>query len=121
MPQLTIDGLGTFEVTPGRRLVNALTDIAKTDQLHACGGQAKCTTCRVKFIAGEPANITEAEKNVLTAKGVTDPTLRLSCQISCDADMTVQVISRFEGSGRIDSGKRPNEQIQPPPVWAARA
>jgi ferredoxin len=109
MPKLTVDGVGTFEVPQGKRLVLALVDEAGIDQLHACGGNARCTTCRVEFLAGEPTTMNEAEKNVLAAKGVTS--VRLSCQINCDQDMTVRAISRFEGSGRKDSGKRPTDVI----------
>src|SRR6476469_5611182 len=105
MPKLTVEGAGEFEVPAGKRLVLALTDQAGVDQLHACGGNARCTTCRVEFVSGEPATMTEAEKAVLLAKGLTG--VRLSCQIVCDHDMTVKVISRFEGSGRVDAGKRP--------------
>jgi ferredoxin len=109
MPKLTVDGVGSFEVPAGKRLVLALTDEAGVDQLHACGGNARCTTCRVEFLAGEPATKNAAETAVLAAKGVTG--VRLSCQITCDADMTVKVISRFEGSGRKDSGTRPADVI----------
>jgi ferredoxin len=58
MPKLTVDGVGTFEVPQGKRLVLALVDEAGIDQLHACGGNARCTTCRVEFVAGEPATMT---------------------------------------------------------------
>jgi hypothetical protein len=34
--------------------------------------------------------------------------------------MTVKAISRLAGSGRVDAGKRPEDQIQPPPVWTTR-
>jgi ferredoxin len=118
MPTLTIEGKGSFQVPAGKRLVNALVDDCGMDQLHACGGVARCTTCRVEFVAGEPARMTQAEKDVLAAKGITTPGLRLSCQIACDADMTVRVISRLEGSGRKDCGHRPADEIQPPPQWA---
>jgi ferredoxin len=115
MPTLTITDVGSFEVPAGKRLVNALVDEAKQDQLHACGGNARCTTCRVEFVSGEPEKITAAEKAVLAAKAITG--VRLSCQIACDEDMTVKVISRLAGSGRVDSGKRPTDDIAPPPVW----
>ena len=46
MPKLTVEGVGTFEVPAGKRLVNALVDECGIDQLHACGGGARCTTCR---------------------------------------------------------------------------
>jgi ferredoxin len=121
MPKLTVEEVGTFPVPPGKRLVNALTDNAKIDQLHACGGNAKCTTCRVQFISGEPEQMTQAEKEVLAGKGLLGtPGLRLSCQILCNDDITVKAISRFAGSGRKDAGGRPDDQITPPPVWIAK-
>lgn len=118
MPKLTVEGVGEFEVAAGKRLVLALTDDAKVDQLHACGGNARCTTCRVEFVSGEPDAISEAEKTVLAAKGVTG--VRLSCQIACDADMSVRCVSRLAGTGRPDAGKRPTDAIAPPPVWTTK-
>ena len=117
MPTLTVDGVGAFEVPAGKRLVLALTDEAGVDQLHACGGNARCTTCRVEVAAGEPSKMTDAEKAVLAAKGVSG--VRLSCQMTCDADLTVKAISRFAGSGRADAGKRPTDAIAPPPTFSA--
>jgi len=121
MPKLSVDGVGEFEVPQGKRLVNALEDEAKIDQLHACGGNARCTTCRVEFIAGEPGKMTEAEKQVLAARGLAQqPGLRLSCQILCDHDMQLKAISRLTGSGRADAGKRPADEITPPAVWTTK-
>jgi len=122
MPKLTVDGVGEFQVPQGKRLVLALEDEARIDQLHACGGNARCTTCRVEFISGEPAQMTEAEKSVLTQRGlIATPHLRLSCQIVCDHDMSVKAISRLAGSGRVDAGKRPLDEIQPQPVkWVTK-
>jgi ferredoxin len=121
MPKLTIDGDGSFEVPLGKRLVNALIDEAKTDQLHACGGNARCTTCRVQFVAGEPKRMTEAEKSLIAARGLlTHPGLRLSCQIECDHDMSVKIISRLAGSGKANAGSRPADQIMPPPMWTEK-
>jgi ferredoxin len=71
MPKITVDGYGTFEVPADKRLVLAIEQDAKVDILHACGGNARCTTCRVEFIAGEPTKMTVAEKGVLAAKGLT--------------------------------------------------
>lgn len=122
MPKLTVDGVGTFDVPEGKRLVLALQDEAGIDQLHACGGNARCTTCRVEFLAGEPEKMTAAEKQVLAARGLAaTPHLRLSCQIACEQDMTVKAISRLAGSGRADAGKRPTDEIEPQPVvWTQR-
>jgi ferredoxin len=115
MPKLTVEGVGEFDVPQDKRLVLALEDDAKIDQLHACGGNARCTTCRVQFVSGEPDRMTQAEKGVLAARGLSG--IRLSCQIVCDHDMAVRAISRLAGSGRPDVGPRPADQITPPPVW----
>ena len=121
MPTITVDGVGSFQVSANKRLVLALEDEAGVDVLHACGGNARCTTCRVQFIAGEPEKMTQAEKDVAAARGLSGtPGLRLSCQILCDHDMTVKAISRLAGSGRADAGKRPVDTITPPPVWTTK-
>lgn len=114
MPKLTVENVGEFEVPEGKRLVLALEQDAKVDQLHICGGNARCTTCRVEFIAGEPDRMTVAEKKTLEARGQTG--IRLSCQILCDGDMAVRAISRVEGSGRQDAGRPVAADIHPQPV-----
>ena len=115
MPTLTVVDVGSFEVPEGKRLVLALEEDAEIDQLHACGGRARCTTCRVEFVAGEPGPHTKAEDAALAAKG--HHGVRLSCQILCDRDMTVRAISRLAGSGRPDAGPRPQPFIEPPPEY----
>jgi len=121
MPKLTIDGVGSFGVPDNKRLVLALTDEAGIDQLHACGGNARCTTCRVQFVNGEPEKMTQAEKDIAAARGLTaTPGLRLSCQILCDHDMEIRAISRLAGTGRADAGKRPADDITPLPVWTTK-
>jgi ferredoxin len=115
MPRLTVDNVGSFDVPDGKRLVLALEQDARIDQLHACGGRARCTTCRVEFVAGEPERRTRAEQAALAARGLTG--VRLSCQILCDHDMTVRAISRLAGSGRPDPGPTPQPFIEPPPEY----
>jgi len=115
MPTLLVEGFAAVEVESGKRLVLAIEQNAGVDILHACGGNARCTTCRVEFISGEPATMTLAEKTRMEEKGLTG--VRLSCQIVCDHDMTVRAISRLTGSGRPDPGKTPEPTIQPTPEW----
>ena len=115
MPLLTVENVGTFEVPLNKRLVLALEEDAAIDQLHACGGRTRCTTCRVEFLAGEPDRMTVAERAALEKRGLTG--MRLSCQILCDHDMTVRAISRLAGSGRPDAGPKPEPFIEPPPEY----
>ncbi|WP_027481193.1 2Fe-2S iron-sulfur cluster-binding protein [Deinococcus pimensis] len=117
MARVTVEERGTFEVQEGARLVLALEG-AGVDVLHRCGGQARCTTCRVEFVAGEPERMTEAERAVLEAKGLLG-SARLSCQIECDHDMTVRLVQTASNSG-LEPGKAPAEHIEPEPVWITR-
>ena len=70
MPQLTVEGVGAFIVPDGKRLVLALVEDAGIDQLHACGGRARCTTCRVEFVAGEPAHDDQGRSGGAGGQGV---------------------------------------------------
>jgi len=115
MPRLSVEGFTPVDVESGKRLVLAIEQDAHVDILHACGGNARCTTCRIEFISGEPQRMTKAEKTRLEERGLTG--VRLSCQIVCDHEMSVRAISRLTGSGRPDPGKTPESTIQPPPEW----
>ena len=103
MPKLTVEGFATVDVEEGKRLVNAIEKDAGVDILHACGGNARCTTCRIEFVSGEPSRMTHAEKTRLDEKGLTG--VRLSCQIVCDHDMTVRAISRSGRQRAAGSGQ----------------
>lgn len=115
MPTLTVVDVGSFEVPLNKRLVLALEEDAGIDQLHRCGGRARCTTCRVEFVAGEPNTYTKAEITALAEEELR--VVRLSCQILCDRDMTVRAISRLAGSGKSDVGPKPQPFIEPPPEY----
>lgn len=115
MPTIALNDGQTFDVPQGKRLVLALED-SGIDILHRCGGHARCTTCRVSFIHGEPAKMTAAEKERLEARGILGQ-FRLSCQILCEHDMKLEVINRLSTSDLEDAGSRPADNITPTPVW----
>ncbi|MBI4476105.1 MAG: (2Fe-2S)-binding protein [Acidobacteria bacterium] len=118
MPTITVEGFAPVEAPPDKRLVLTIEEDAGVDILHACGGNARCTTCRVEFISGEPDKMTVAEKERLAQRSLTG--VRLSCQILCDHDMTVRAISRLAGSGRPDPGPKPQTTITPPAEWTTK-
>lgn len=119
MPQLEIEGRGTFEVADGTRLVLAIEQQG-IDILHRCGGFARCTTCRVAFTNGEPERMTVAEKEKLTERGLFGQA-RLSCQILCDHDMALRVLLTQSGEGLPDPGPPPQPHIMPEPEWTTVA
>jgi ferredoxin len=96
MPLISAAGFEAFEEEEGRRLVKALEDHG-IDVSHRCGGQARCTTCRVKFLSEEP-EMGEAERSCLEEDGVLGE-FRLSCQIRIDRDMEVEVLMRASEQG----------------------
>ncbi|WP_110516054.1 2Fe-2S iron-sulfur cluster-binding protein [Herpetosiphon llansteffanensis] len=117
MPQITVGSQAPFEVARGSRLVNALEDHG-IDILHRCGGNARCTTCRVEFQAGEPNTITKAESFKLAEAKLTG--VRLACQITCEADMQLHPLMTLSDSGLPDPGPRPADSITPEPEWLER-
>ena len=105
MPIVTVEGEKSFEVEPGTKLVLAIED-AGIDIMHKCGGNARCTTCRVKIVAGDPPPMELLEQERLAREASLEPNTRLSCQIRVDSDLTVAVISRSSQTG-IPAGTRP--------------
>ena len=110
MPKITAEtaaGQLAFEAERGRRLVLCLEDNG-VDILHRCGGNARCTTCRVEVLGGDPGEIGEAEKTILATKTDIGDHTRLSCQVRVIDDLHVKVIRQASVEG-IDAGGRPIE------------
>ncbi len=116
MPNLEVEGVGDFEVPEGKRLILAIEEDAEVDILHRCGAYAKCTTCRVEYLEGEPEKMTKAELEVLRNRGLLGQ-VRLSCQALCDHDMKVRVLMTVTSTGLDGPGNKPESEITPPPEW----
>lgn len=114
MPTLII-GESRQEFEEGTRLVLAIERMG-VEIGHRCGGKARCTTCRVRFEAGEPEAMTEAEAAKLRDKGLLGQA-RLSCQITLSHDMTVRPLMTRSSEGWSDTGPAPAERIEPEPAW----
>jgi len=105
MPTVTVEGEKSFEVEEGRKLVLAIED-SGIDIMHRCGGNARCTTCRVQVIAGDAGPMGELEKERLAREASLAPDIRLSCQIHVATDLTVRVLNRASAAG-VSAGPRP--------------
>lgn len=111
MPRIeaeTATGAQTVEAGEGRKLVLALED-AGIDVLHRCGGNAKCTTCRVEVLEGDAGEMGDAERERLARETGLAETTRLSCQVRVAGDMRVRVLRQLSTSGLPDPGPRPAE------------
>jgi ferredoxin len=107
--EVEVVGEKAFEATRGRRLVLAIED-AGIDILHRCGGNARCTTCRVEVLDGDAGPMTEAEASRLESVSERTDRTRLSCQVQVRDDLTVAVRNRLHQKPELgDAGPRPIE------------
>ena len=87
------DGL-VLEVPDGLSVLEASiqTGIQHT---HACGGEGRCTTCRIEVLEGRencPA-MGDAEREVLALRGFEDP-IRLACKLRPTGDVKIRRLVR---------------------------
>ena len=104
----TATGTQTIDAPEGKKLVLAIED-AGIDILHRCGGNARCTTCRVELLDGDPGPMGELEKNRLAIEAELADNVRLSCQIRVHSDLKVRVINQSSVRG-MDAGPRPLDE-----------
>ncbi len=111
MPKIeaeTANGLQAVEAPQGKKLVLVIED-AGIDILHRCGGNARCTTCRVEILAGDPGEMGELERNRLAMEAELADNVRLSCQIRVQDDLKVRVVNQSSVRG-MDPGPRPLDE-----------
>ena len=111
MPRIeaeTAEGVKTFDADEGRKLVLAIED-AGIDILHRCGGNAKCTTCRVEVLTGDAGAMGELERNRLALETGLAENVRLSCQVRVHSDLKVHVVNQ-ESTRGLAAGPRPTEE-----------
>ncbi len=119
MPTITVsDKRGDF--SEDTRLVLAVERLGVPIG-HRCGGKAACTTCRVRFVSGEPETMTRAEfvKLGLDQEGAEKPDYRLACQLLCDHDMELEALMTLDNQSWKDTGPIPNERVEPEAQWYA--
>ena len=111
MPKIdatTATGSQEIDAPEGKKLVLVLED-AGIDILHRCGGNARCTTCRVEVLEGTPGEMGELERNRLSMEAELADNVRLSCQIKVHSDLKVRVINQVSTRG-MDAGPRPFDE-----------
>ncbi len=118
MPRLTV-GEVTREWPADKRLVKAIEEMG-VHIGHRCGGNARCTTCRVTFVSGEPDTMTAAEYAKLNERGLYGQ-VRLACQLCVSADMQIEPHMTLENQGWTDTGPEPDDAVTPVAEWRPRA
>lgn len=119
MPTITVDGK-SGEFASSKRLVLAIKELG-VNIGHRCGGQGRCTTCRVEITDGEPDSMTRTEYDKLAEKEMLG-TARLSCQMTCSEDMSMKAVMTLETvEGWTDTGKQPSDEVEPVAEWYSKA
>lgn len=109
MAVIQMEGIGRTAALDGQRLVLAIMD-AGVDILHRCGGNARCTTCRVQILAGDPGPMTEAEQAKLATLDEIPENMRLSCQVRCCDNLSVRILRRLVDNPDMgDAGPQPEQ------------
>lgn len=111
MVRIEAEGITAFDAEPGTRLVLALED-ADVDILHRCGGKARCTTCRVEVVKGNPGPMTDRERKRLSRVVDATPATRLSCQVVVHDNLSVRVMNRLSETNLGDPGPRPSDTLE---------
>jgi len=96
-----------FEIAPNQSVL----DLAKKNGIFIksiCGGLPSCSECRVKVVAGEnnilPPNF--KEKSLIGSAYFVDHS-RLSCQIKCMGDITVDLAEQVAKENAQPASKKP--------------
>lgn len=105
MPKITIENGPVLEAAEGTKLVLAISD-SGTDILHRCGGNSRCTTCRVEILEGDAGDLTAVEAERIGREADWPANRRLSCQVRVGGDLTVRVLSTATSTG-MPAGPRP--------------
>lgn len=84
---------GTTVRAPRGLSLLAISRINNIPHASVCGGRARCSTCRVRVLAGQEnlSQPSEREQQVLRRVGA-PPNVRLACQIYPTGDMTVSTL-----------------------------
>lgn len=84
----------TVDIKPGQRLLDASLN-AGIPHFHACGGKAKCSTCRVLVLeGGQNLNRPNARETKLKSKIGLPETVRLACQTQVTGHVKVERMLR---------------------------
>ena len=69
-----------------RSLMALIRDRICPDEFGECGGMGRCATCQVRLEGTQaPTAMHRNEQSTLNKSGVSDPSIRLSCQLQIDA------------------------------------
>lgn len=82
----------TVDVTPGQSLLQAIAAQDRGMITALCGGCCICGTCRVRVLSGDPGPMGPNEAHLRRQLDITDPAIRLACQMRPADGLRVDII-----------------------------
>jgi adenylate cyclase len=80
----------TVDASPGETILQTSLG-AGIPHVHACGGHARCSTCRVQVVEGlDRCSPRNERENELAARLHFSPEIRLACQTTVNGDVTLR-------------------------------
>lgn len=90
MPRITYANEKTIETQAATSILDASLQ-GGIPHTHACGGNARCSTCRVLVIDGlEHCSPRNAQEASMAERRCFSPTVRLACQTTVSGDITLR-------------------------------
>lgn len=92
---VTLHGTGgevAVDVTPGQSLFEAIAVRDRGMITALCGGCCICGTCRVRVLSGDPGPMGPDEAHLRRQLDITDPAIRLACQMRPATGLRVEII-----------------------------
>jgi adenylate cyclase len=89
---------------------------ARIPHTSVCGGRGRCSTCRVRVVAGQLPAPDEGERQTLIRIDA-PPGVRLACQLRPSADLTVDLLVRPNaetppGAARFNAASQGGKELQ---------
>lgn len=87
-----VDGEVTVDVPPGQPLFQSIAARDRGLITALCGGCCVCGTCRVRVLGGDPGEMGPDEAHLRRQLAITDPAIRLACQMRPGCGLRVDII-----------------------------
>ncbi len=109
--RVTYEGGDVYDIEEGMSVLEASIR-HEVDHMHACGGSARCTTCRIEVVDGlEHCPPPDQREQLVTQINGIGPAVRLACQLRPTGDVTVRVLMQESQAHRPSVGESGMQEL----------
>ena len=112
MPAITVSSSQQkLECVKGQVLLDVLLD-GKVAVDNPCNGKGTCGKCRVKVLSGDAGPLSDAERNLLSARELEDG-MRLACTVDVNDDLVIETVHKERKHEVLVDGIMPDFTFNP--------